>query len=116
MRAFAMWSLRGSLRGKKAPISPPPMSRSPLATANSKKTNYAPAAIVELKLKIAELRETRGEWPAGTTGTIVEAFDDGALFEIADDEGCTLAMLPVSYEDLLIGSGAGNPGVAHPVC
>jgi hypothetical protein len=78
--------------------------------------NYAPAAMVELKLKIAELRETQGEWPAGTTGTIVEAFDDGALFEIADDDGCTLAMLPVPYEDLLIGNGAGNPGVAHPVC
>jgi hypothetical protein len=69
-----------------------------------------------LKLKIAELRETLGEWPAGTTGTIVEAFDEGVLFEIADDDGCTLAMLPVPYADLLIGSGAGNPGVVHPAC
>jgi hypothetical protein len=70
----------------------------------------------EMLLKIAELRVERDGWSAGTTGTIVEAFEDGALFEIADEEGCTLAMLPVPYGALLIEDGSpGRPG-PHPVC
>ncbi len=66
-------------------------------------------------LKIAELRVEHDGWSAGTTGPIVEAFEDGALFEIADEEGCTLAMLPVPYGALLIEDGfRGCPG-PHPV-
>jgi hypothetical protein len=63
-------------------------------------------------LKVAELCVEQDSWPVGTMGTIVEAFADGALFEIADRDGCTLAMLPVSYGALVIeGDSQG-----HPVC
>jgi Domain of unknown function (DUF4926) len=67
-------------------------------------------------LKIAELREEHDGWSAGTTGTIVEAFEDGALFEIADEDGCTLAMLPVPYDALVIGDGSGVGPGGHPAC
>ena len=51
-------------------------------------------------LEVVELREARGEWPAGTVGTVVEASDEGALVEIADEEGRTLELLTVPYESL----------------
>jgi hypothetical protein len=70
----------------------------------------------EMLLKIAELRVEHDGWAAGTTGTIVEAFEDGALFEIADKEGCTLAMLPVPYGVLLIDDSYKDRPGSHPVC
>jgi hypothetical protein len=48
------------------------------------------------------LRESRNGWPAGTEGTIVEAFEDEAIFEIADGDGCTLAMLDLPYTALTL--------------
>jgi Domain of unknown function (DUF4926) len=48
-------------------------------------------------LRVVALREDIDGWPTGTEGTIVEAFEDGAILEIADDNGCTLAMLEVPY-------------------
>jgi hypothetical protein len=53
-------------------------------------------------LKTAELRSVQDEWPAGTTGAIVEAFTDGVLFEIVAEDGETLALLPLHYDALLI--------------
>jgi hypothetical protein len=38
-----------------------------------------------------------GRWPAGTIGTVVEALDQGAIVEIADDRGHTLDMLSLPY-------------------
>jgi hypothetical protein len=76
----------------------------------------APIEKPEMLLKIAELCVEHDGWSVGTSGTIVEAFEDGALFEIADADGCTLALLPVPYGALVIeDSPRGSPG-AHPAC
>jgi len=57
-------------------------------------------------LSAAELKFARDGWPAGTLGTLVEVFDDGALFEIADHDGCTVAMIGVPYGELsILGQG-----------
>jgi hypothetical protein len=38
-------------------------------------------------LDVVELRSGAGRWPAGTTGTVVEATADGVLIEISDGLG-----------------------------
>lgn len=38
-------------------------------------------------LGVVELLTASGRWPAGTTGTVVEADDQRALVEITDDRG-----------------------------
>lgn len=38
-------------------------------------------------LEAVALLTTSGRWPAGTTGTVVEADDQRALIEITDDRG-----------------------------
>jgi chemotaxis protein histidine kinase CheA len=38
-------------------------------------------------LDVVELRSDAGGWPAGTTGTVVEATSDRLLIEISDDGG-----------------------------
>jgi hypothetical protein len=48
-------------------------------------------------LEVVELRVDSGRWPAGTIGTVVEALDQGAIVEIADDRGHTLDMLSLPY-------------------
>jgi hypothetical protein len=53
-------------------------------------------------LRVVTLRHRRDHWPSGTEGTIVEAFEDGAIVEIANDDGCTLAMLPLPYSALAL--------------
>jgi len=68
-----------------------------------KSANGTPSERPDLLLKGAVLRRPSGRWPSGTEGTIVEAFEDGAIVEIADDDGCTLAMLPLPYDALVIG-------------
>jgi hypothetical protein len=66
-------------------------------------------------LKTAELRVAHEGWPAGTKGAIVEAFEDGVMFEIVDEDGETLAMLPLRYDALVIESGsAGSRAEASP--
>lgn len=51
-------------------------------------------------LDVVELREPRGQWPAGTVGAVVELFPAEALVEIADEDGKTLELLSVPYEAL----------------
>jgi hypothetical protein len=66
-------------------------------------------------LKTAELRVAYEDWPAGTKGAIVEAFEDGVMFEIVGDDGETLAMLPLRYDALAIENGsAASRAVASP--
>ena len=38
-------------------------------------------------LEVVEFLTASGRWPAGTTGTVVEADDQRALVEITDDRG-----------------------------
>jgi hypothetical protein len=38
-------------------------------------------------LEVVELLAASGRWPAGTTGTVVEADDQCALVKIIDDRG-----------------------------
>jgi len=38
-------------------------------------------------LEVVEFLTASGRWPAGTTGTVVEADDRRALVEITDDRG-----------------------------
>lgn len=56
----------------------------------------------ELDFKSAELRADFSEWPAGTVGVIVDAFESDALVEIADKEGQTLDLLSVPYSALKV--------------
>jgi hypothetical protein len=53
-------------------------------------------------LSVVDLRVETGRWPAGTRGTIVEAFEGGALVEISDERGHTVDMLPLPYDALRV--------------
>jgi hypothetical protein len=43
-------------------------------------------------LEVVELLAASRRWPAGTTGTVVEADDQCALVEIIDDRGHALGL------------------------
>lgn len=47
---------------------------------------------------IVELIYGTDEWPAGTSGTVVDEFDGGVMVELVGPDGSTLALLdlPVS--------------------
>lgn len=51
-------------------------------------------------LDVVALRSQCGQWLPGTSGTIVHAFPDAALVEVADSDGQTLDMLTVPYAGL----------------
>jgi hypothetical protein len=53
-------------------------------------------------LDVVELREPRGGQPAGAIGAVVELFAAEALVEITDDQGKTLELLNVPYQELRI--------------
>jgi hypothetical protein len=53
-------------------------------------------------LRTGELRTAQEGLPAGTKGAIVEAFEDGVIFEVVNEDGDTLAMLPLRYEALTL--------------
>lgn len=63
-------------------------------------------------LDVVVLLDDHDGWSAGTEGTIVETYDEGALVEMADDEGRTLALLSVPYSDIAL---ARDPQAATPV-
>jgi hypothetical protein len=47
------------------------------------------------------LRHPRGQWLAGTTGAVLETFDEeAALVELVGPDGATLDMLTVPLDDL----------------
>ena len=47
------------------------------------------------------LRHPRGQWLAGTTGAVLETFDEeAALVEFVGPDGATLDMLTVPLDDL----------------
>jgi len=52
------------------------------------------------ELDVVELAVESGRWPAGTCATVLEAFSDGALVEVADDRGHTLEMLSLPWSAL----------------
>jgi hypothetical protein len=56
----------------------------------------------ELELRMAELREPVDSWPAGTRGTIVDAFEDEAILEITGEDGSALALLSLPYSALTL--------------
>jgi hypothetical protein len=56
----------------------------------------------DLELRPAELRERVDRWPAGTRGTIVDAFEGEAVVEITDETGVALALLSLPYSALVI--------------
>jgi hypothetical protein len=51
-------------------------------------------------LSRVELTTVVGDWPAGTTGTLVETFPREGFVEIVDDEGRALGILTVPYTAL----------------
>lgn len=53
-------------------------------------------------LRTAELRTAQDGLPAGTKGAIVEAFEDGVIFEVVAEDGETLALLSLRYEALTL--------------
>jgi len=48
-------------------------------------------------LDVVELRVDSGRWEAGTSGTVVEVLDGGALVEIADGRGHTKEIIAVPH-------------------
>jgi hypothetical protein len=53
---------------------------------------------------VVELVKARGGQPAGTVGAVVELFATEALVEIADENGATIELLSVPYEELRVRS------------
>ena len=49
---------------------------------------------------VVELRKARGGQPAGAVGAVVELFATEALVEIADENGTTIELLSVPYDEL----------------
>ena len=54
------------------------------------------------ELDVVRLDAAAGRWPAGTTGTLVDAFSHGGLIEVSDGEGRTLDIVPVPYKDMTV--------------
>jgi hypothetical protein len=53
------------------------------------------------ELDTVALRRTHGQWLAGTTGAVLETFDDqAALIELVGPDGRCLDMLTVPLDDL----------------
>lgn len=68
------------------------------------------------ELDAVALRRPHGQWVAGTTGAVVDTFDDrAALVELVGPDGATVDMLTVALDDLTLlprpgstrGSGTG---------
>jgi hypothetical protein len=51
-------------------------------------------------LEVVEVLATSGRWPAGTTGTVVEADDQRALVEITDDRGHASDFVSLPHDEL----------------
>jgi Domain of unknown function (DUF4926) len=71
-------------------------------TADQRAVEQMPVATHLEVLSVVDLRVEVGRWPVGTRGTVVEAFDDGALVEISDDRGHTLDMLSLPFDALTV--------------
>jgi hypothetical protein len=65
-----------------------------------------------LDLSPVELKRDVGRWSAGSIGTIVEAYSGEALVEFSDDDGRTLDLVVVPYDDLAILPPAEQPKLA----
>ena len=53
-------------------------------------------------LEVIEFLTASGRWPAGTTGTIVEADDQRALVELTDDRGHASDFVSLAHDNLAI--------------
>jgi hypothetical protein len=51
-------------------------------------------------LDVVEFRTASGRWAAGTTGTVVEADDQRALVEIADNRGRATDFVSLPHDKL----------------
>lgn len=51
-------------------------------------------------LEVVKFLATSGRWPAGTTGTVVEADDQRALVEITDDRGHASDFVSLPHDKL----------------
>jgi len=49
------------------------------------------------ELDVVELTVEVGRWPAHTRATVLEAFADGVLLEIADERGHTISLPSVPW-------------------
>jgi hypothetical protein len=63
-------------------------------------TSSATIPTAESVLATVELTSGAGDWPAGTTGTLVEVFPREGFVEIVDDGGRTLDIVTVPYTAL----------------
>jgi hypothetical protein len=52
------------------------------------------------ELDAVEFTVPVGPWPAGTEAVVLEVFDQGALVEVADQDGQTLDLLSVPWPAL----------------
>ena len=56
------------------------------------------AAVPELA--VVKLSEPVGGWPVDSAGTLLEAYPDGGIVEVDDDEGRTLDLIAVRYDQI----------------
>lgn len=49
------------------------------------------------ELDVVAFRESVGKWPAGTSGTVIHAFEENGLVEIVDDDGGAADVLMVPF-------------------
>jgi hypothetical protein len=55
--------------------------------------------VVELTRPVAKTQEA-GDWPAGTSGTVISEHDQHKLIEISDDDGQMLDMISETEDRL----------------
>lgn len=67
------------------------------------------------ELDTVALRHPYGRWLAGTTGAVLETFDDtAALIELVGPDGRSLDMLTVPLDDLELVQLPGSPQGSDP--
>ena len=67
------------------------------------------------ELDTVALRRAHGQWRAGTTGAVLETFDDqAALIELVGLDGRCLDVLTVPFDDLELVQGPGSSRGSDP--
>jgi hypothetical protein len=54
------------------------------------------------ELDVVRLDAATDRWPAGTEGTLVDAFSHGGVVEVSDEQGRMLDLVSVAYKDMTV--------------
>lgn len=67
------------------------------------------------ELDTVALRYRRGQWPAGTTGAVLESLaDNAALVELVGPDGRSLDMVTIPFDELDLVQHARSPTAPGP--